>query len=274
MPRPDNNRPVVELPNPPEELAPYRPQLTELARPCLTLRPLRADGPLPAGTSKVGGHPDLPAGNETGGWPVNDDGVPVPFAFQVHLPGQGLVQFFTTFVADATWTDGNQWRDDWFEPACGDNRILVHASLDGLSPAPGGPEPFQEEWRLVAEPAVSLPEYLELPERSPELFAALRADKRLREAYRNWLTYDLGVPNQAGGYPHWLQDPAYSEAAARDRGLRFADLSGSSRVELEAAGRDWQLVCELDSLIGDDGRMYLLAPDGDLGRTQYVYQCT
>jgi len=278
---------VVELPHVPEDLAPYRPQLTQLARPCLALQPVRAESALPVGASKVGGAPDLPAGVA---WPRNDDGVPVPFAFQVNLtelarlhPGllplpeePGLLQFFTTFVDEDTWAVGKQWRDGWYEPARGDNRVLVHHTVDGPV---DGPEPFQEEWRLVAEPAVSLPGYLELSDRAPELFAVLRADQRLRDSYRDWLAYDLGLYNLVGGFPSWVQDAAYYEAVGRERGLRFHDVAPSPLGELQAEGRNWHLVCQLDSIIGDDGRMYLLAPMDSAGRyeldrTQYVYQCT
>ena len=232
-------------------------------------------------------------------------------------PRPGLLQFYTAFV-----DRGGDWRR-YLDQAGGHNQLVLHRDLTDLRPATG-PAPVQPGQVLLptGPPGLSLPNYLELDQpREPtdphlELLEILDADadaddedlddvedltedddededqehaEDLVYVYEDWR--DFGEHNNsgtlAGGYPGWLQDPAYVEAAIADAGLTPDELrpkpdtpeAAALRGRIRADAARWRLVFQVGSLCGDDGCFYLLAPldpagHYDLDRIRHIYQCT
>ena len=293
---------MSEIPAIPDVLAPHAEFLESVVVPCVSFRWNRGAPDEAPGGSRLYGDPDLPEGFA---WPVDDDGRPLPFALQVDLdavarifPGRvplpenpGLLQFFTTFVADDRVED---WDLGLFKPERGQNRIVVQRDLTGLRRTRGpvvadydGMDGTQAE-PLTPEAGTSAPDIAEL--RWPRHQAPrelVSADRSTRAAYRDWVSELRRSRYQAGGYAEWLQDVGFADAVTRERGLTNEDLHGGGGKpanpglvdEIFAAGDSWRLVFQVDSLIGDDGALYFVAPldargTCDLDRIQVVYQCT
>jgi hypothetical protein len=294
----------LSLPAVPDVLAEHAEVLAGVVVPCVGYRWRAADRGAPdhdPGGSRLYGDPDLPEGFV---WPVADDGRPLPFALQVDLdavarrfPGRvplpdspGLLQFFTTFVSDE---HVEEWDTGLYKPERGQNRIVVHRDPAGLRRTRG---PVVADYDgmdatvaqpLLPEAGVSAPDVAELWRPQHEaLREVVRADKETLDAYRDW-QWEMSSPNQLGGYASWLQDVGFADAVTRERALTHRDLYGGPGgqtnrplvEEIFAASDSWRLVFQVDSLIGDDGRLYFVAPldaDGayDLNRVQVVYQCT
>lgn len=293
----------MDVPALPEALVPHRDVFEALVRPCVSHRAEGAPGAL--GGSRFFGRPDLPAGMP---WPTNDGGRPLPFAFQINLdevtaafPGRvplperpGLLQFFSTFVSPDD-ADVNEWDSGVFRPDGAFNRILVHRDLTDLRPAsPPTPEPEtvdHEETPLVPAASLSVPDRAELwLNRSPthgRAEALLQEDDAIADAYTEWSDEFIEFC-RTGGYPNWLQGDGYTDAVARERGIRHGDLFAMGKLrpesadlfaDLNAEARHWHLLFEVESFLGEDGAIYLVAPlDAagryDLDRVQLVYQCT
>jgi hypothetical protein len=288
------------LPPVPDALSGHTDLLAGVVRPCVTYRWGGENSPTPGGT-RLYGDPDVPHGFD---WPVAHSGEPVPFALQVDLdevaerfPDRvplprrpGVVQFFTTFVSD---DHVEEWDTGLFKPERGQNHVVVHRDRTGLRPARGpvvanydGMDGGKAQ-PLTPEAALSAPDTGELwrPQHAG-LRAVVLAGDDTRVAYQEW-AFELSADEQTGGYPRWLQDAGYADAVARERGLTHRDLHGppggpgNERLvdDVYAAGDAWHLVFQVNSLIGDDGMFYFVAPldtDGryDLDRLQVVYQCT
>lgn len=266
--------------------------LARLAEPSFRISAERAAvEALPAGASRFGGAPDLPAGLA---WPERD-GRPLTFLAQIDLaevrapdlPAAGWLLFFYDAV-EQPWG---------FDPkdAGGARVVHVDAARGALSRRPhpqvdpaGGPFAC---CRLTFAPA------LDLPDLGDDLLEKSRIpldDARLDD-YAAVAAALAGIPSLDARYHHLLGNPQLIQGDMRSEcqlvtsgiyvGKPQAFQGERTQELLRAAPSEWRLLLQLDTdedgpgwMWGDSGRLYFWIRRADLAaaafdRTWLVLQC-
>jgi uncharacterized protein YwqG len=225
------------------------PDLEQLIRPSIRLTAHQADETaMPAGVSKLGGSPDLPAGVA---WPIGK-GAPLGFVAQIRLddvhgldaaqglPATGLLSFFydakqETFGADPS--DRGGWQV-MLSPA--------GARLQRLSPPPqvvaeatyhACALSFAEEWTLPQQPELEQPTLSWTPTE--------------KSAYESLLgrfpsTADRALPHhRMFGYADVIQDDMRLQCALASHGV--SSLDDPRAAQLAPTAASWQLLLQVDS---------------------------
>lgn len=224
-----------------------------LARPALrlVLQPAGAGGGA-AGTSRIGGQPDLPAGTA---WPEKQ-GAPLAFVGQIRLeeaapldtahllPSVGLLSFFydaaqETYGADPADREG--FRVIRFT---GDMAGLQRVAFPQALPAEARFQPcvvtFTTELTIAQSPPLEIPGLAWSPEQQKRYEAAVAGV--------------AGEGGQAGpksqmlGFPNTLQDDMRIECQLASHGVAMENAQSDPRTAALTAGAgNWQLLLQVDS---------------------------
>ncbi|HYW12673.1 MAG TPA: YwqG family protein [Longimicrobium sp.] len=262
-------------------VGPHAAPLAAMAKPCIhLLSAAPEDGEPPAGASRIGGAPDLPAG---AAWPVWN-GAPLSFIAQVDLattvgmpgaevlPDAGLLSFFYEVEA-------YRWGDD---PAdLGSWRVLYTPPDVPLRRLPF-PEALSAEWRyspcaLKADAAMSLPSW-----QTPEV-QALGLDEEEMEILSDLPPRDGYVAygselHQLLGWPEPMQN-AEMELACQlaSSGISMRQEGGydAGDAEIRTSVAEWCLLMQLASddnagmMWGDLGKLYFWIRESDLAARRW-----
>ena len=272
------------------ELEARADELAALARPCVRLAGRATpDADIPAGHSRLGGAPDLPAAIP---WPVWR-ATPLAFLGQLALrdvrgmpgtdvlPADGLLSFFY---------DANQ--TTWgFDPADAGSFAVLYVPPDealARRPAPEGVPPHG----VYASCALEAHAELSLPEGNSAAVREAGLEGEEWDAYLDMMSRQAwdapGPRHQLLGYPHPIQNEMELECQLVTNGLYCGDRGGfeDPRAQALAPGaRDWRLLLQLDSdeeagmSWGDTGMLYFWIRDEDLRQRRFdrvwmVLQCT
>jgi uncharacterized protein YwqG len=260
-------------------------RILALARPAIRLTTRAAREGWPVGASRIGGHPDLPAGAEWPSWngrrlsflaQVNLEELR-PYACGRSLPTEGLLQFFYD-PEQETWGFDPKDRGSW--------AVLFQASLQGLQPTLGG--------RRFPGCRVTMTEVTTLPPWESHDFEQLGLTKKERDAYLG-VTDALedahpepALQHQLLGNPAAIQGDMQLECQLVSHGLYCGDLSGYNDPrsrQLEPGASDWRLLFQLDSddaadmMWGDCGRLYFWMTEAALADRRFdtawmILQCS
>lgn len=244
----------------------------------------RDDKVIPIGTSKLGGEPDLPAGQE---WPATLEGEPLAFVGQVDfaaaaphdrdglLPESGSASFFYSLDQDG-WgfdpkADADKFKVLFFPATTRLERRKTPEYLieEGLHPA----------CVLTFGAATSLPDYSD-----QRLETELSEDEL--DTYQE--TTDPGRRTKLLGYADQIQDEMELECALVSHGINCGSADGYNdprRPAIEKEKSDWILLLQVDSEDeaelhwGDCGRLYFWIRKQDLAslnfdRAWLILQCT
>jgi hypothetical protein len=262
--------------------------LLGLAAPSLRLRPQpRPGGPLPLGATKLGGHPDLPAGWS---WPRRWQ-TPLSFIAQLDLaaitphtplqqvlPQAGLLVFF--YDADQQpWGFDPRDRDGFKVGFIAAGVPLHRAGFPADLPADGR---FSEAG-LVAEPQLTYAPWESVAVQQ----LGLSDGERL--AYGQALADDQPdqVIHRLLGHPDPVQGDMQLECQLASSGIYCGDARGQHDPRAAALGAgavQWRLLLQVDSdqdagmLWGDVGRIYYWIRAQDLaarrlGQAWLILQC-
>jgi uncharacterized protein YwqG len=249
----------------------YADSLSDAALPGIRLlADPRSDAAI-AGTSRLGGFPDLPAGLP---WPVDDDGAPLSFIAQLELgqmaahdvegilPRTGLLSFFYEAATQSAWG---------YAPADHGAWAVVHTA-SGIAVEPREvPDTVPDGGRF---PAVRLSPQLELTFAPWESFVVERLDMTYEEgvAYADVLPA-AGTAHRLLGHADPLQGDMQLECQLVTHGLFCGDPSGyrdPRAARLAPGAADWRLLFQVDSqdeagmMWGDVGRLYYWIRHEDL----------
>jgi hypothetical protein len=260
--------------------SPVTEAVMSMVRPALALSYDR-----PAGRSRLGGRPLLPAGAP---WPTWDDR-PLDFLGVIdfgelasvlwlpELPGEGTAAFYYVTDTPRPWGDDPAQANGW--------RVLPDAD------APAGPAKLPEH-RLGAVPFVSLPSPREPTLRS--IGARVDGfDEVYPQLYESWASFTWGGEprHQAGGWPMVVQRALWRDCAVAAAGQSL-DEDGPTAADEDhtaaddsGAERDWRLLLQLDSddrfgwYWGETGFVYFTARAADvrsgaLDRSWLILQAT
>lgn len=247
----------------------------------IELTPIKEED-VAAGSSKVGGRPDLSPGVT---WPKTDEDVPLSFIAQLNLeetskfddsgllPKNGLLSFFYSADQDA-WGFDPKDRDKF----C----VLYNKSVSGLR-RENFPAELPEEGIYIAN-SVTFSKGLSLPGGENEEVADLIADE---DSDRH---YDLaaGGENQVLGYAGQIQGEMEPECQLVTNGLYLGDSTGYTDPKagkLKEGAKDWLLLLQIGSedektgmMWGDSGRLYFWIRKQDLAAGRFdkvwcILQC-
>lgn len=225
---------------------------------------------LPLGTSKIGGHPDLPPELE---WPTWLKG-PLSFIAQFNmgevskydiekiLPPTRILYFFYD-AEQSTWGFDPDDRGSW--------RVLYfNGDISNLNRTPF-PAYLHEEGMYIScvlnfSSEITLPPWLSI------YVEKLKLSSEESETYSELETevlnlYDESdIRNRLLGHPDIIQNEMQLECQLVSDGLYCGDPGGYKdprRKQLEAGAEDWRLLLQIDSI--EDARMMW----GDSGRIYY-----
>ena len=225
----------------------------------LTLRP-PGDASSPAGSSRLGGEPDLPAGIN---WPAWKN-VPMSFIAQVNLadlasfgpaqdlPKSGLLSFFydsaqETYGADPA--DRGGWRVLYSPAKEGGFHLFGHSDPRQLKPVPfpaGLPAEarfkpcqltFSAEYTLPGAPAQYLPALDWSPDEI-QRYEQFQASFPSAEDRKSLHFRMFGCPDQ-------IQDDMQLQCALYANGFSSPDDPGAARAAAQKSA--WQLLLQIDS---------------------------
>lgn len=271
-------------------------QVWARARPAVQfpIRPLAAGEPAPLGASRLGGYPDLPAGQSWPTWEGTDgswglralmfwaqiDLATLPVHPLAALPRQGRLLFFADYSADLP---GALTRHDIFGYGFGElaGARVLYAPADSALQRTAPPIPVRVLPEALLAPVATLTfpalDELELDEDIYyDAFDQFRGDLdvAVRRVAPDGTRYS--GHHQFGGLAESIQHPAEQDAresAAIDRG----------HAEATEHTDEWVLLLQVQSeyllglMFGDVGTCYWVAPAADLaaGRydtTRFVFQ--
>ncbi len=229
--------------------------------------------------SRLGGHPNLPAGVS---WPLRKDGQPLAFVAQLEvstlpripnlpLPSSGFLFFFYDAMFFAY--DVEEMRSG-LEPA---DAQVVYAPQSLAANEPREPHPaLAEEFRypgFALEAAVEM----SLPSIHSGILREYEATREETEAY-----FELLAPwtciHRMGGHPDETQGPIILEGQFVSTGIYWGDGKGyleARKWALEAGAADWRLLLQVGSeeragmFWGDAGRIYFLIREDDLRHSRF-----
>jgi len=250
----------------PEELSSLSSALQELARPCASFE-LQKTKNCPAGSSKLGGCPDLPEGFD---WPVSR-GRKLDFLLQVRLrdlnslpgtgalPRDGVLSFFYDL-------DKQPWG---FDPAqLSGFRVVYFRESTPLRKHPIPNAEFGlDECRIEFRPGCTLPNH------GCRAYERLNLSDEMADVYSDYIKAlanhgRSGSPPQHRllGHAENIQGDMQLEAQLVTNGLYCGNPSGYNdprRKLLEKGADDWMLLLQLDSdedagnfMWGDCGMLY------------------
>jgi uncharacterized protein YwqG len=255
--------------------------IAKLARPCYRIKcVLRPEGEIPAGASKFGGSPDVPAEFV---WPHNKSikhSEPMEFVGQIRLedlheplpeamPRTGLLSFFTR------WSDG-----------C----VYYYPQGTALQRTPGpnppAPPPPSGIWQRVTGVLKRGPDVRQTyracslgfvhqispPDGNSSMVGALKLSEEESETYfETYLESPAAVEHQMFGHSHPVQNEMELECDSLRRGEEMRwDLPQERFI---AAARDWVLLLQVDTdesregpgwMWGDAGMVYFWIHRDDL----------
>lgn len=261
-----------------------------------------------AGTTHLGGLPDLPADAE---WPVWR-GRPLTLVAQIRLedsaeldeerllPPAGLLSFFwdsaavAEYAADVEADDAAGWG---FDPAdAGSARVLYTADAAAVSRR-DRPDGLPAEAILNPRAATPRPR-LTIPPWESTDFELLGLEDTQTDAYFE-LARELARVQAAGdavetthqllGYPDQIQGDMQLESHLVTHGLYCGDGTGYAdprAAELEPGAREWRLLLQIGSDVdglgvmwADGGRIYYWTRGRDLAERRFdaawlVFQCS
>lgn len=243
---------------------------------------------LALGASRLGGTPDLAAGQV---WPVWK-GTPQAFVAQIaladltgssvagRLPAEGWLSFFY-HPSQETWGFDPKDRGSFevlYTPPGPLERRSAPADLDQ-----GGEFDL---CRLELQPDLSLPAVDSLP------FAATGLARLPEDPFENlmeklWGEHGWGERSKLFGYPDQIQGEMQVECALASGGVYCGDATAAQDPrypELSATAAEWQLLLQVAShdeasmMWGDVGNIYFWLRDQDLAarafdRAWFVFQC-
>lgn len=290
-------------------LGKWKSELLKLAVPTIQLSASRdKSNPPPAGTSKLGGEPDLPASMP---WPANQNG-PLAFLAQIQLsdlpqigyaselPESGLLSFFYDW-------ENQPWG---YDPSHGAGSQIVFIDGESQLARRTTPEELEDEgWflecglspRLGDSLPTDLPDFLSQGEDPYQTFwqrirayFGIGAPAGLNDEEQAYYTLldQLWSHDELGrhkllGYPDVIQNSMELECQLASNGLYCGDATGYQDPRAEALGSgasDWQLLFQLDScsaadmMWGDSGSLYFWIRRQDLAERRFhaawtILQC-
>jgi uncharacterized protein YwqG len=259
--------------------------------PSIRLHPTPATGPLPEGTSRLGGTPDLAAGQT---WP-SVDGRPLAFIAQFdlaslrglqasrELPEVGLLSFFY----DA---NGEHWG---FDPKDAGHFAVLYA--------PGGPVRRVEAPRGLPREFLFVPcdltahESLTVPPPDSTAFAGLMLSPDEREKYFSMIdaleeqkSFDAEEQSWLLGHPDQIQGDMQEECALVTGGVYCGDgtyMTDPRHRMLARRAPEWRLLLQVGSeeaagmMWGDLGNLYYWISGPDLAAVRFdkawmILQCS
>jgi uncharacterized protein YwqG len=231
------------------------------------------NSPLPAGCSKYGGHPDVPADFQ---WPHDNSGRPLslllqidcadlaPLAHEGILPASGHLYFFYE-LSQMDW-DGTE----------NDVRVIYNdlpsSQLHPLDFPENLADEYQlKEWPLQFTHGSSVPTIEELSQLTDEPFNEEDEDERYEVFDRLWKESLIGIGSIGSmlGFAFLIQDPIVDDLS-----------SEVLLLQLDSNGEYWREDDERphDLLFGDDGCIYFYIKREDLqarrfDRITFALQC-
>lgn len=248
-------------------------ELSFLIKDSLLLRTApSAENSIPAGTSKIGGRPDLPAHIQ---WPRWED-EPLSFIAQIQLeklpkaefsnilPSSGMLYFF--YSADQeTWGFDPDDKGSWKVIYSKSSEIHRRAFPEDL-PDEGRYKPCSVKYELSVT----------IPDIDSSVFDALCLSREKTDRYSEFSEHaieltDLG--HRLLGHPNQVQGDMQLECQLASHGLNCGDGSGykdPKAQSLKAGAKDWELLFQADSddnagmMWGDTGMLYYWIPRHEL----------
>lgn len=242
---------------------------------------IQEDADIPAGASKFGGYPDLPADVD---WFVNTDtGIPMSFVAQINfaevtafdlehkLPEKGFLYFFYDCSADGMpWgfnpEDSDGWKVFYYN---GDPAALIRKD------APASLED-DDNGMLFGSARMCFESAAEIPTIESDLSYGLPLpkDEELEDQYWEWLV-EKGetLSNKLLGHADVIQSGMELECEYVTHGLNCGESNGyetAISMGLDKNAAHWNLLLQVDSneeigmMWGDMGRLYLWISDEDL----------
>ncbi len=224
--------------------------IQKLAQPSVRLSArLAGDGALPAGTSRLGGLPDLPAGTT---WPLWK-GAPMAFVAQVRLeeiapfdqekllPASGLLSFFYDASQETYGADPDD-RGGW---------QVLYQETTASNWQPTQPPPDLPEEARFKPCLVTFSNELTLPYSPAQVQPELKWNREQVKHYEDFLA---GFPNPEDhaslhhrifGHPNQLQDDMQLQCALMANGVRSIDEPRAA--DLAKSKADWLLLLQVDS---------------------------
>jgi len=282
-----------------EGLGAFWPRLAPHCRPSIRVLPTPAAAPLPLGSSRLGGAPDLPAGVAWPAW----QGRSLSFLAQLNLAE------LTAYPAAAVLTPAG-WlsffydaqEQPWgYDPA---NRgravVLYHEPNTALAPHSLPADLSVEDYTAFTEVALAFAAELTLPNPWEDEIAIAEEEltKEQQEGYWQLLHRHGDGTSRLLGNPDLIQNPMRAQCALVTRGLYHGSSEGlqetqqklgisDEQVEAlkQAAPTEWELLLQLDSheaeanmMWEDLGRLYFWIPRAalaqrDFGAVWQVLQC-
>lgn len=246
-----------------------------------------SDHDIPAGSSKLGGSPDLPEGVQ---WPTFR-GRPQSFIAQVNLsevrrlpggevlPASGLLSFFYD-CEQSIWGFDPADRDGW--------TVLFRPVGETLHRTPL-PEGLPDNGRYPACRLVPRSELTFAPWESADVAAVgLTRDQLFAYSHALPESGDQVPTHRLLGHPDPIQGDMQLEAQLASHGLYCGNASGyrdPRAEELRETATEWRLLLQIDSddeaamMWGDVGRLYYWIRRDDLARGFFdrvwmILQCT
>ena len=283
------------------ELKKLRKKILKLAENEIRVTYNKADAPLSACESRIGGRPAVPADfvwPEYSGTAYGDEEAvsrPLSFMAQINLkdiskydtkgvlPNKGILSFFYELVT-------MQWG---FDPSDrGAARVYYFPEEDKLT-LRDIPDFFEEDV-VIPEFAVSFEKHISLPcyESCPK---ELDCDCDDYDECCEELGYeydDMGDVTKLLGYPDVIQSPMEEECEAVTRGYRqgnpadYAKVSEAERNDIREKAKEWKLLFQMGTIeddgyelmFGDCGHIYFWIKESDLKACNFeniwlVLQC-
>ena len=256
---------------------------------------LTPDAQMAAGSSKIGGDPDLAAGVEWPWWLDPNGGKarrPLLFFAQLNLehawsaapgelnlPSSGLLSFFADFTDDGLTGIEGLFGDE--QEGC---RVLYSAPGASLERRPS-PLAVLQPAALYPLGAWTWPQDVDLDDyRSFEAWDT-EYEGRLREECPPG--FDLGGRHQLGGHARYIQHPVEEEVVQAVSGCyqRGGAFDHQRWLEVQDQVKDWRVLLQIDSdrtldfMWGDVGTLYWAAPRADVARgvwsrAMFNFQCS
>ena len=231
------------------------------------------NAPLPAGCSKYGGRPDVPADFQ---WPHDNNGRPLSLLLQIDcaalapldhegiLPASGHLYFFYE-LSQMDW-DGTE----------NDVRVIYNdlpsSQLHPLDFPENLADEYQlKEWPLQFTHGSSIPTIEELSQLTDEPFNEEDEDERYEAFDRLWKESLIGIGSIGSmlGFASLIQDPIVDDLS-----------SEVLLLQLDSNGEYWREDDETphDLLFGDDGSIYFYIKREDLrarrfDKIKFALQC-